>query len=196
MAIKSLFFFPLLPFSNKLLKERRHLFTCTHCVMESFLWREQDKCSLFLLILTGRISSHVEAKPVFMHMNKNSLSNIRITTFILYELAHLHEIIISCKLLVTMHHHNSLLCGGIADYVLMFRSKILLYQVFLSPFSPDSWPITKRFPVGATSVGPLQGASVGSGVVRLQLVWLLLLGAQAATIILQAIWLGLEALWL
>lgn len=59
---------------------------------------------------------------------------------------------------------------------------------------PDSRPITKRFPVGAAPVGPLQGATVGSGIVGLQLVWLLLVRAQAAPIVLQAIRLRLEAL--
>jgi len=50
--------------------------------------------------------------------------------------------------------------------------------------------------VGATPVGPLQGAAVGGGIVGLQLIWLLLFRAQAAAIILQAVWLGLEALGL
>ncbi|TNN76362.1 hypothetical protein EYF80_013441 [Liparis tanakae] len=40
------------------------------------------------------------------------------------------------------------------------------------------------------------GAAVGGGVVGLQLVWLLLFGAQAAAIVLQAVRLGLEALGL
>lgn len=63
-------------------------------------------------------------------------------------------------------------------------------------FSPDSGSIAERLAEGSSPVGALQGATAGSGVVRLQLVRLLLFGAQAAAIILQAVRLWLETLGL
>lgn len=62
--------------------------------MQTFSQLEQDKYSLFFLILTGLISSCVKAKSARMQMNKNSLSNIKRKTTMRHELMHLHETIL------------------------------------------------------------------------------------------------------